>query len=228
MNPRPQQLQHPGADAAPGRPACLLLYGGTFDPPHAGHLNNLRAAMDAVRPDRVVVMPAGVPPHKAASTTPGEWRLAMCACFAELDPRVTVSRWELDRAGRSYTVNTLEMLRARCPDTALYLALGSDMLLTFTQWRDWPRILQLATLVVQSRQGGDAALLREAARDLAAQGGRVVFAAAVPVPCASRDIRAGTLPPETLRAVLPATVRRVIRAHHLYGIEGKLGIRNEE
>lgn len=199
-------------------PARLLLYGGTFDPPHVGHMNNLRAAMDAVRPDRVVVMPAGTPPHKAASTTPGSWRLAMCRCFEAVDPRVTVSRWEIDRAGRSYTVNTLEMLRARCPGAALYLALGSDMLLTFTQWRSWPQILQLATLVVQSRADGDGALLREAARDLMAQGGRVVFAAAVPVPCASSEIRAGTLPAARLRALLPPEVRRVIREHHLYGI----------
>ena len=172
-----------------------------------------------MRPDRVVVMPAGTPPHKAASTTPGSWRLAMCRCFEAVDPRVTVSRWEIDRAGRSYTVNTLEMLRARCPGAALYLALGSDMLLTFTQWRSWPQILQLATLVVQSRADGDGALLREAARDLMAQGGRVVFAAAVPVPCASSEIRAGTLPAAQLRALLPPEVRRVIREHHLYGIE---------
>ena len=92
------------------------------------------------------------------------------------------------------------------------------MLLTFTQWRSWPQILQLATLVVQSRADGDGALLREAARDLMAQGGRVVFAAAVPVPCASSEIRAGTLPAARLRALLPPEVRRVIREHHLYGI----------
>ena len=55
-----------------------LLFGGTFDPPHAGHMNNLRAAMQAVQPDVVLVMPAGIPPHKHASATPGELRLAMC------------------------------------------------------------------------------------------------------------------------------------------------------
>ena len=204
----------------------LLLYGGTFDPPHNGHLNNLAAAAARVVPDQVVVMPAGVPPHKRASATPADLRLEMCRCFYALAqgpnpvvPRLEVSRWEIDRAGRSYTVNTLEMLHDRCPGAALYLALGSDMLLTFTQWRSWPRILQLATLVVQSRADGDGALLREAARDLMAQGGRVVFAAAVPVPCASSEIRAGTLPAAQLRALLPPEVRRVIREHHLYGIE---------
>ena len=75
-----------------------LLFGGTFDPPHAGHMNNLRAAMQAVQPDVVLVMPAGIPPHKHASATPGELRLAMCECFKALGPQVQVSQWEVDRA----------------------------------------------------------------------------------------------------------------------------------
>ena len=84
----------------------LLLYGGTFDPPHNGHLNNLRAAAGRVRPDLVVVMPAGVPPHKAASATPAALRLEMCRCFYALEgtpglPRLTVSDWKCARPGRA-------------------------------------------------------------------------------------------------------------------------------
>ena len=63
-----------------------LLYGGTFDPPHNGHMNNLRAALALVQPDRALVMPAGTPPHKHASATPAELRLQMCACFTALSP----------------------------------------------------------------------------------------------------------------------------------------------
>ena len=63
----------------------LLLFGGTFDPPHIGHMNLLRGAMQAVQPDLTIVMPAGVPPHKAASMTPGMWRYEMCACFLALE-----------------------------------------------------------------------------------------------------------------------------------------------
>mgnify|MGYP000887268240 CR=1 FL=1 len=72
----------------------VLLYGGTFDPPHNGHMNNLRAALELVRPDKAIVMPAGIPPHKKASTTPGKVRLAMCQCFTALSPAVEVSDWE--------------------------------------------------------------------------------------------------------------------------------------
>lgn len=200
----------------------LLLYGGTFDPPHMGHMNNLRAVMAAVHPDQVLVMPAGIPPHKAASTTPGEVRLAMCRCFTEVDPRVEVSRWEIDHQGRSYTVHTLQMLRDTNPGTALYLALGSDMLLTFTQWHRWQTILALATLVVQSRAGGDSADLHAAADALRPYGGRVLFAGAVPVPCASSQIRAGSLDADTLRRVLPESVRRIIRQKNLYGLADRV------
>lgn len=200
----------------------LLLYGGTFDPPHMGHMNNLRAVMAAVHPDQVLVMPAGIPPHKAASATPGEVRLAMCRCFTEVDPRVEVSRWEIDHQGRSYTVHTLQMLRDAYPGAALYLALGSDMLLTFTQWHRWQTILALATLVVQSRAGGDSADLHAAADALRPYGGRVLFADAMPVPCASSQIRAGSLDADTLRRVLPESVRRIIRQKNLYGLADRV------
>lgn len=204
---------------APGK---LLLYGGTFDPPHRGHMNNLRAVMEAVHPDKVLVMPAGIPPHKAASTTSAELRLAMCGCFAAMDPRVEVSRWEIDRQGRSYTVNTLQMLRDTYPGTALYLALGSDMLLSFTQWHRWQTILALATLVVQSRAGGDSADLHAAADALKPWGGRVLFAHAVPVPCASSRIRSGLTDDDTLRRVLPESVREIIRQNGLYGLQDRV------
>ena len=200
----------------------LLVYGGTFDPPHMGHMNNLRAVMAAVHPDKVLVMPAGIPPHKAASAIPAELRLAMCGCFTAVAPCVEVSRWEIDQQGRSYTVHTLQMLRDAYPGTALYLALGSDMLLSFTNWHRWQAILALATLVVQSRAGGDSADLHAAAGALKPYGGRVLFAHAVPVPCASSQIRSGSLDADTLRRVLPESVRAVIRQNGLYGLADKV------
>ena len=143
-----------------------LLFGGTFDPPHAGHMNNLRAAMQAVQPDVVLVMPAGIPPHKHASATPGELRLAMCECFKALGPQVQVSQWEVDRAGRSYTYNTVSMLQEKYPGAQLYMTIGSDMLETFDEWYRWREILAMVTLVVQSREPGDGDALRAAAQKL--------------------------------------------------------------
>lgn len=195
----------------------VLLYGGTFDPPHNGHINNLRAALACVQPDKAIVMPAGIPPHKKASTTPGALRLAMCGCFTALSPVVEVSDWEIRRGGRSYTIHTLEMLRDAYPGAALYLCVGSDMLLTFTEWYRWQDILQMAALVVESRENGDGPTLQAAAADLTAKGGRVLFAKAEAYPCASSDIRSGKIPPQRWAEVLPPETLQVVQANHLYG-----------
>ena len=177
-----------------------LLYGGTFDPPHNGHMNNLRAALALVQPDRALVMPAGTPPHKHASATPAELRLQMCACFTALSPAVQVSDWEIRRGGRSYTVHTLEMLRTADPAGELYLCVGSDMLLTFQE----------------SRTGTDEAALHAAAAELKKAGGRVLFARAESYPCASSDIRSGKIPREQWPEVLPPEVLAVVQENGLY------------
>ena len=177
------------------------------------------AALALVRPDRAIVMPAGTPPHKQASTTPAALRLQMCACFTALSPVVEVSDWEIRRGGRSYTVHTLEWLRSCDPAAELYLCVGSDMLLTFTQWYRWQDMLAMAALVVESREAGDEPALQAAAADLTAQGGRVLFARAEAYPCASSNIRSGKIPPEQWPEVLPPETLRVVQENHLYSAE---------
>ena len=194
-----------------------LLYGGTFDPPHNGHMNNLRAALALVQPDRALVMPAGTPPHKHASATPAALRFAMCQCFKSLSPVVEVSDWEIQQGGRSYTVHTLEWLRSCDPAAELYLCVGSDMLLTFTQWYRWQDMLSMAALVVESRTGTDWQVLHAAAAQLEAAGGRVLFARAESYPCASSDIRSGQIPRTQWPEVLPPEALAVIRQNRLYG-----------
>lgn len=190
----------------------ILLYGGTFDPPHWGHINNLRAAMQAVQPDKVIVMPAGIPPHKAASATPGSLRLQMCRCFLQLGEQVEISDWEITHEGKSYTVNTLRMLHSTYPDAQLYLTVGSDMLTSFRTWREWQSILQLATLVVESREADDAAMLAEFADSLCGDGARILFARAKPVPMSSSEIRQGSAGAEAV----PPEVWQIISSRGLY------------
>ncbi|MGN0708022.1 MAG: nicotinate (nicotinamide) nucleotide adenylyltransferase [Faecalibacterium sp.] len=204
----------------------LLLYGGTFDPPHNGHLNNLRAAASRVHPDCVVVMPAGVPPHKHASATPGALRLEMCQCFRALAkgpdavaPRLEVSGWEIAQAEqgrRNYTVLTLEMLARRIPHAELYLAIGSDMLLSFDAWFRWQDILHLARLVVVSRSIGDDVQLHEKAKRLDPAGARILFAPVQALPMASSQLRARLTAGDECETELPAQVRGVIRREALY------------
>ena len=162
----------------------ILLYGGSFDPPHNGHMNNLRAAAARVKPDKVVVMPAGISPFKRGTCASGALRIEMCRCFSALAeeqavPALEVSGWEVEQAERgrrNYTVLTLEMLAAEYPGAALYLAIGSDMLLSFDGWHRWQDILKLAHLVVTSRNIGDDPVLHEKAKRLDRRGAHPVRA----------------------------------------------------
>ncbi len=204
----------------------LLLYGGTFDPPHNGHLNNLRAAAARVRPDLAVVMPAGVPPHKAASATPAALRLEMCGCFYALAggprpavPRVEVSGWEAEqaRAGRrNYTVLTLEMLAREYPGARLYLTVGSDMLFSFERWHRWEDILRLAHAVVVSREVGDDLALHAKAKHLDPSGSRILFAKTEALPMASSELRRRLAAGDACGDALPPAVRQVIAREGLY------------
>ena len=202
----------------------LLLYGGTFDPPHYGHLNNLRAAAARVAPDQVVVMPAGASPFKHTSPTPPALRAEMCGCFAALAEEragleVKVSCWEMEQAAqgrRNYTILTLEMLAAGFPGAEIYLAIGSDMLLSFDGWYRWQDILRLARLVVTSRNVGDDPLLHEKAKQLDATGARILFAPVEALPMASSALRARLAAGERCENELPPLVRRVIQREGLY------------
>ncbi len=201
----------------------ILLYGGTFDPPHNGHLNNLKTSADCIKPDQVIVMPAGMPPHKRASTTPAAVRFQLCSCFLALQgaaiPNITISDWEIQQAARgerNYTVRTLEMLRAKHPDATLYLCIGSDMLLSFTTWYRWQDILKLAILVVESREEGDAAALQAAACALDETGNHILFVGAPPVPMASNTLRTQLERGEDCSAFLPQSVCAQIAKDGLY------------
>ena len=202
----------------------ILLYGGSFDPPHNGHLNNLRAAADRVHPDKIVVMPAGTSPFKQGTNASGALRLEMCRCFAALAqepgmPPLEVSGWEVAQAAagsRNYTVLTLEMLARGNPGAVLYLAIGSDMLLSFDGWHRWQDILRLAHLVVTSRHVGDDPELHAKALRLDPTGARILFAPVQALPMASSDIRTRLTAGEGCEAELPEAVRAVIRREKLY------------
>ena len=208
----------------------VLLYGGTFDPPHNGHLNNLRAAAARVQPDKVVVMPAGLSPFKQKTSAPGALRLEMCSCFHALEedadtiPQLEVSGWEIEQAAagnRNYTVLTVEKLARDYPGAQLYLAIGSDMLLSFEGWHRWQDILRIARVVVTSRDIGDAPALHAKAKLLDPSGGRILFAPVQALPMASSQLRARLAAGEECEAELPEEVRSVIRREGLYrNIEG--------
>jgi nicotinate-nucleotide adenylyltransferase len=130
------------------------LLGGSFDPPHIGHLLAASDAYEALSLDRVLFIPASIQPLKAAQrVTPAEQRLAMTRLLIGEDQRFAVDPIEIERGGLSYMVDTLAALSVRWENVELFLLLGTDVTTTFARWREPTRIGQLATPVVLQRAG---------------------------------------------------------------------------
>ena len=194
----------------------LILFGGTFDPPHMGHVALLRAAIETVRPDIVLVMPTGTPPHKGGRHADARVRMAMCRCFLPLFERTVISDDEIARGGKSYTVDTVRRLRERMPGVKIYLPLGSDMFATFRKWRDYRELLRSATLVVHSRRGDDAAALAELAESMRAEGGDIVIAPGEVLVLSSTLVREKMRRGEDVSRLVPAAALEIAGQYGLY------------
>ena len=131
------------------------LLGGTFDPPHAGHLAAARASRDELRLDRLLLVVADVPWQKVPGreVTPAEDRFAMVEAAVEGMDRVEASRLEIDRGGPSYTVETVEEVLAAPADRPpeLFLVIGADLVESLPTWKRWRDLRRLVTLAVVAR-----------------------------------------------------------------------------
>lgn len=148
--------------------ANIGIFGGSFNPPHRGHLLAAAEFQRRLGLDRVILMPAALPPHKAlaAGSPDAHTRLELTRLAAQDLPFAEVSDLELHRSGASYTADTLEELHRQYPNDHLWFLMGTDMLLTFAQWHAPERIAKLASLAVAHRGKDDGRTLREAAQQL--------------------------------------------------------------
>jgi nicotinate-nucleotide adenylyltransferase len=203
------------------------VFGGTFDPPHVGHVVLPELVRRAVGADLVVYVPAAVSPHKAdRPPTPPEDRLAMLELALADSPDAVIWTDELERAAAgeavSYTVDTLERLRAMVgPDVAMRLLIGSDQAVAFDRWREPGRIVALAEPVVMLRPPVDTvAKLREAVSGGPAGEGDEWASRVVELPVmdvSATGVRAGEVGWEDR---VPAGVAGYVRERGLYGVAG--------
>ena len=209
--------------------ACktIIVFGGSFDPPHVAHTELARQAMDAIGADATAFVPAGKAPHKSTAQTPAEDRLAMVRLATAGEPRFFVVEDEVVRAadGRpSYTVETLAALRERWgAGVKMRLLMGADMLRIFHQWREPARIAELAEPLVlvrppDTREGLLAALSPKlpGGTDAELWGRRVLELP--PVNLSSTMVRERLARGEPITGLVSPAVEALIRERRLYGV----------
>lgn len=194
------------------------IYGGTFSPPHNGHLAAARAFMEQMWLDILYVIPDALPPHKEmADPVPAADRLEMCRLAFGGMEGVYVSDMEIRRGGKSYTVDTLRELSGK--DRRLFLLCGTDMVLTLDEWREPEEIFRLCYPVYIRREADpslDGLLIRKIAEYHEKYGKVVRRIVTEPLAVSSSDIRKKLRAGESVGEMLPAAVEAYIRDKHLY------------
>jgi nicotinate-nucleotide adenylyltransferase len=191
----------------------LGVFGGTFDPPHVGHLALAEWAREALRLDRILFVPAGLPPHKRRTDlSSAADRLALTRAAVRGNPAFEVSSIEARRGGPSYTLDTLRTLRARHAGARLFLLIGADSLADFENWREPDAIAAIATLAVALRPG--------AARPAVRRARRIEWLDNPGLEVSSSAVRARVRAGRSVRYLVPDAVARLIEQRGLYRAVG--------
>ena len=194
------------------------IYGGTFNPPHIGHMSAARQAVDALRLDKLLLIPDRIAPHKQlpdGSPTP-EQRLTMLQIAAKNHLKLEVSDMELQREGTSYTYLTVLELKEKYPDAELILIMGTDMFLSFEKWKNPEVILQNAGLGVLYRgEKGEIAAIEAKKHEMEAKGAKIELVKNDVVTISSTDLRR-MLVFRCADDFLPAGVNAFIQMNNLY------------
>ncbi len=192
------------------------ILGGTFNPPHLGHLVCAQEAYRELALDRVIMIPAAIPPHKPVEQEPGaQHRLELCRFAVADDERFEVSDIELRRDGPSYTVDTLQELTSSAPNTEHFLIVGGDIAAGLPRWKEPERVLELATLAIAKRRGTAQGAVRTALDSLPG-GERARFFQMPRIGVSSTMIRRRVRAGQPIRYLVPDRVSEYIKQEGLY------------
>ncbi len=195
-------------ESASGTRPKLAIFGGSFDPPHLGHLILAEQIRDQFQIDRLIWMPGYLPPHKQdyALASPQN-RLAMVTIAIASNPGFEVSDLEIDRKGISFTVDTLEEISSQYPESELFLIVGADSFVGMDTWYLPDRIRELAKLIVYGRKGSD--LTRN-------EDGDILFADGPDIDISSTLVRNAMRSGRSIRYLVTDEVRHYIAENKLY------------
>lgn len=193
------------------------FFGGTFNPPHNGHINLARQWSRRLSLDKFLIIPTGTPPHKAKSDVSGEMRLEMCRLAAkDSGGLLEVSDFEVKRSGKSYSVITLNALHEFYLDSDIYMVMGADMFVTLETWYDFDRLKTLATFCTMPRDGVSAQELHKYCAHLAEIGCMGIVADEPEVDISSSQIRDMVKRSQSISGLVPPEVERYIYDNRLY------------
>ncbi len=195
----------------------LGILGGTFDPPHNGHLHMAHVALDALALAEIIFMPAKQPPHKLdEAVSPLQTRVELLQCALADKPAFVISLLEAERQGPSFTVDTLRALRrVVSPDDEIFFIMGEDSLVNFATWHQPQEIVKLCKLAVLQRPGY-AVDLEALENQVPGVKKSVVMIPAREVNISASEIRERVARGESIRDLVPACVAEYIQKHHLY------------
>ncbi len=198
----------------------LGVFGGTFDPVHYGHLLLAECCREQCRLDEVWFLPAAVPPHKRdRQLTPAAQRIEMLTLAIAGHQAFAVSRYEADRGGINYTVETLAHFRRENPQRELFFLLGADMLHDLPDWREPGRVCQLATPVVVRRSGTEVVDFDGLSRVVSPEASDLIGRHQIEMPeigTSSTEIRHRVRAGLSIRYRTPRAVEKYIETHGLY------------
>jgi nicotinate-nucleotide adenylyltransferase len=214
------------------KPMRTGIFGGTFNPIHLAHLRIAEEVREACGLDRILFLPAALPPHKQLATcTPFPDRLAMVEAAVADHPQFSACDLEAQRSGASYSVDTLEVLQRLYPKDSLYFIIGLDSFFDISSWKDYPRLFKLANIVVAHRpEYDDDAPLRRLPIALADQfcydersftyrhkcGNELIFVSETRLAISSTALREQVRNKRSIRYLVPTEVATYIQKHHLY------------
>jgi nicotinate-nucleotide adenylyltransferase len=203
--------------------ASVGILGGTFNPPHIGHLVCAQEARAQLALERVILMPVHTPPHKEAIDDPGaDARLALCQAAIASDDELELSTLEIERGGPSFTVDTLRALHGSREGDDLTFIVGGDMASSLPSWQEPEAVLELARIAVAEREEHRRHEIAERVASLRGAAEQVVFFSMPRLDISSSDIRRRIAEGRPVRWLMPGEVCDEIERRGLYGrVAGK-------